>query len=245
MQFFEWWERFSWAGVVEVAINSAWLFGFETAKKLTDCQRSLELHVGHMVSLNMRDTSKWPSTMAKLIHFFPTIFRQSPWYYRKPATVVVKAGVLGTVRAPYLMVKIMLSEGNRSELILFQVGKPLQSIHQYAWKQEKLCRNWKVAAQPWLKMGIDQHLLLNFFGEKRPTIPGLFARPGVWPRSEDSGFGVSWCRIWPSSLMTICSRRQTSCEMSLVVWLGPEKPPHSIWDGSTLPLTPWVLLVLR
>ena len=50
----------------------------------------------------------------------------------KPATVVVKAGVLGTVRAPYLMVKIMLSEGNRSELILFQVGKPLQSIHQYA-----------------------------------------------------------------------------------------------------------------
>ena len=83
MQFFEWWESFSWAGVVEVAINSAWLFGFETAKKLTDCQRSLELHVGHMVSLNMRDTSKWPSTMAKLIHFFPTIFRQSPWYYRK------------------------------------------------------------------------------------------------------------------------------------------------------------------
>ena len=72
-------------------------------------------------------------------------------------------------------------------------------------------------------MGIDQHPLLHFFGEKRPTIPGLFARPWVRPRSEDSGFGVS-CRIWPSSLMTICSRRQTSCEMSLVVWLGPEKP---------------------
>ena len=32
MQLLEWWDSFSWAGGVEVAINSAWFFGFEAPR---------------------------------------------------------------------------------------------------------------------------------------------------------------------------------------------------------------------